>query len=69
MKSDRLAGGDVASEGSAGQRSHQRKNPWMLQVVNPRHHNAVLIETTTCYRCAGKRRKNKMCSGTGGVYK
>lgn len=69
MKSDGLAGGEVVSEGSADQRCHGRKNTLVLQVVNPRRHNAVLIENTTCYRRTGKRRKNKMCSGTDGVYK
>lgn len=36
MESDRLAGGEVVSEGSADQRCHERKKTLMLQVVNPR---------------------------------
>lgn len=43
MKSDGLAGGEVVSEGSEDQRCHARENSLMLRVVNPRHHNAVLI--------------------------
>lgn len=44
MKSDRLAGGEVVSEGSALPR---KKEHWK-KGVSPRPHSAVLIETTTC---------------------
>lgn len=60
MKSDRLAGGEVVSEGSAEQQTSAATKERTL-VVNPRRHNAVLIETTTCCRCTGKRRKKTRC--------
>lgn len=42
MKSDRLAGGEVVSEGSVDQRCHERKNTLMLQVV---------LQSSTSQRC------------------